>query len=513
MEKKSRFLETIILIAVMILTVVRPGPVLADDQTEEAAGSSASAPEAGPLEDNLVTTKHTAVINGKELSYTAETGTMIVNTADQTCEIFYTAYTLDDTEDLSDRPITFAFNGGPGCCSMYLHIGCLGPRRLELDKDGTAVKMPTRLVDNDNSLLDMTDLVFIDAVGTGYSRPAGNSELEAFIGYDNDNRTIGDFIRQYVSRNDRWESKKYLAGESYGTIRAVGVCNYLADTYSMYLNGLMLISCANDLSTLSPNSGNELPYTMFLPTYAADAWYHKKVSEEYQKMDLEDFLDVVREFVEKEYVPALFAGNQLTKSEKNSIAEKIASYTGLSVDYVLDKNLRISLDEFSEELLHDQKLVIGSYDGRISGPVIGSGDTRVDPSDVSAELAYGSAVNDYFANELGFRTDRTYLPIDYDIMPAWKYPGDASSGFFCQEETIYKCMSANSFLKVWVLCGYYDGATPFYSAEWIYRHIFLNDEQKDNLSFTYYPCGHMIYMEKDSLIQFRKDASAWYSEN
>ena len=246
---KSQVLANIIcvlfILAVMML-VSLCGMLPTAALAEGAPDPAASPQEAAPLQDHLVSTKHTAVINGTELAYTAEAGTVVLTTGGETCEIFYTAYTLDGVEDRTERPITFAFNGGPGVCSMYLHVGCLGPRCIELDENGYAVRMPTRIIDNNNSLLDITDLVFIDAVGTGYSRAAGSSEIDAFIGYENDNRTIGDFIRQYVSRNDRWESEKYLIGESYGTVRAVGVCEYLADAYGMYLNGLALISSAND---------------------------------------------------------------------------------------------------------------------------------------------------------------------------------------------------------------------------------------------------------------------------
>ena len=514
MEKKKGFRRGAFLLALVMLVSLCCGMLPAEAMAEGAPDPAVSSQEAAPLQDNLVTTKHIAVINGKELAYTAEAGTMVLTTGGETCEIFYAAYTLDGVGDRSDRPITFAFNGGPGCCSMYLHMGCLGPRRLELDEDGNVLRMPTRVVDNKNSLLDITDLVIIDAVGTGYSRPAGNSKLEAFLGYENDNRTMGDFIRQYVSRNDRWESEKYLVGESYGTVRAVGVCEYLANRYSMFLNGLALVSTANDYATLCLGGGNELPYAVYFPTYAADAWYHGKVGEEYRQMELADFLDEVRKFVETEYVPALFAGNHLTENEKDALAEKMAAYIGLSKEFIEGRNLRISLEDFVPELLRDQKLSIGRLDGRISGPVT-SGSLDVgdsDPSGAWMGVTFASAANDYIANELGFRTDREYIPINYDIDEEknWPFPVTAGIGYISQENTVYECMSKNSFLKVWVLCGYYDGATPFYAAEWVYRHVFLNEESRDRLSFTYYPCGHMIYMVQDAFDQFRADAEAWY---
>ena len=493
-----------------------------DVQTEEAASANdASGVEESETEettendlssqDNIVTTKHTAVIQGKELPYTAQAGTMVLNTGGSNCEIFYTAYTLDGAEDPSERPITFAFNGGPGASSMTIHSACLGPRRVDVDENGYSKSMPAKMVDNENSLLDLTDLVIIDAVGTGYSRSLEDSN-DPFIGYDNDVRTFGDFIRQYINRNGRWGSKKYVAGESYGTTRAVGICKYLADTYSLNLNGLILISSINDCRSVVPENGNELPYATCIPTFAADAWYQGVLAPEYQEMELEFYLEEVRQFVEDEYVPALFQGTRYTQDELDALAEKYAGYTGLKKDFVLSCNLRVGLDDFLTELLKDKKLVVGRYDGRITGPAtegsIDNGDA--DPSDSVFSLALGNAFNNYVVSELEFQTDRPYIPMSTDINDSWTFPLDSWGGYLSQENIVSDCISENPFLKVWVLCGYYDGATPFYSAEYTFSHVFLNDDLKDNLSFTYYPCGHMIYMEKDAFDKFRKDAEAWF---
>ena len=488
---------------------------------EEADGDAVSsaapeeeaieAKEGDSAEDNIVTTKHTAVIAGKELPYTAEAGTMILETGGYRCEIFYTAYTLDGVEDVSERPVTFAFNGGPGSCSMPLHIGCLGPRRIDVDENGYAKTMPAKVVDNENSLLDLTDLVIIDAVGTGYSRSLEDSD-DPFIGYDNDNRTFGDFIRQYINRNNRWVSKKYVAGESYGTTRAVGICKYLSDTYSLNLNGLILISSINDLSDVVFEEGNEIPYATFIPTYAADAWYHGLLAPEYQEMKLEDYMEQVREFVEDEYVPALFQGSRYAEEEVDAMAEKYAGYTGLKKEFVLSSNLRVGLDDFLTELLKDKKLVVGRIDGRITGPATGGSldSGEADPSSIAFDLSFGNAFNDYVINELEYQTDRPYIPRALEINDAWTFPTDSWGGYLSQEQTINECISKNPFLKVWVLCGYFDGATPFYSAEYTFSHLFLNEDQKDSLSFTYYPCGHMVYMEKASYDKFRQDAEEWY---
>ncbi len=471
-----------------------------------------SVPAAQQPKDNLVTTKHTAVIKGKSIPYTATTGSMVVESGGQLCEMFFTAYTVDD-EKSTDRPITFAYNGGPGSSCSYIHMGCLGPRRVELDDTGAPVSLPAKITDNGNSLLDITDLVFIDPVGTGYSHAVDPDKRDEFIGYDNDIRSVGDFIRLYINRYKRWGSEKYLAGESYGTVRTVGLCKYLSDTYSMFINGLMLISSVNNYASVFEIEGNEIPYATYLPTYAADAWYHKALSDEYTSMKLEDFLDEVREFVSKEYVPALFMGNRITDEEKDQLAGKIASYTGLSKDHVLGNNLRISLEDFCSELLKDKKLMVGRLDGRFTGPVTSGSieDGASDPSEFTIDIATGNTYVDYLTTELEFQTDIPFVPLSLDVNYDWQYPGYNGLGTLSQEQIIYECMSKNPFMKVWVLCGYYDSATPFYGAEWVYSHVFLNDEDKDNLSFTYYPSGHMIYIDKASFDKFRSDAEKWYA--
>jgi len=460
-------------------------------------------PEGAVVQDNLVTTTHKTVIQGKTVNYTATAGTMAVESGGGQCEIFFIAYTRDGVQDLSKRPITFAFNGGPGAASLYINFLCLGPKRMELDELGHAPALPAALVYNGNSLLDLTDLVFIDAVGTGYSRAV--SEEDQFIGYTNDIRTIGDFIRLYVNRNGRWGSPKYLAGESYGTTRAVGLCEYLSDTYSMGLNGLMLISTVNDFSEVFPTPGNELPYALYLPTYAADAWYHGCLEERYQSTVLEEFLDEVRDFVSNEYVPALFKGRSLSDERQEELAKKIASYTGLKKEYLLKANLRVESESFFEELLSEQKLMIGRYDGRFTGPLTSGSN---DPSEFDLDQSLIAAANRCITDELKYQTDTPYIPLSLDINSRWDY--NCNNSFLAQEETIYNCMSANSFLKVWVLCGYYDGATPFYGTEWVYDHVFLDDLHRENLSFSYYPSGHMFYLDSDSFARFREEAEAWY---
>ena len=485
-----------------------------------------NAQASAPPVDHIVTTEHSAVIRGQALDYTATTGTMVVETAGKKCEIFFTAYTMDEDESTagrassarrsgaanrsgaSDRPLTFVFNGGPGSSSEWMHMGFFGPRRIACDDNGEATQFPIVIEDNEYSILDITDLVFIDPVGTGYSKPLEGAELAHFIGYDNDNRTVGDFIRLYVTRYGRWGSPKYLSGESYGTIRAIGLGKYLSEKYALGLNGIMLVSSINDFTTMMEGTASDYTYALYLPTYAADAWYHGKLAPQYQEMKLEDYLEEVRSF--GEFLSALFAGRRLEEAKQKEIAARIAAYTGLDEKDVLMANLRVPYVDFCGKILKDQKLVIGRIDGRYTGPATGGKmeDGDSDPSAAALGDVFGTAVNQYINDELGFHTDQPYEPLSLEVNEKWNYPGSPIG--FSQEKIIYEMMSKNRFLKIWVLCGYYDMATPFFAAEWVYDHVFLNKGYEKNLMFTYYPSGHMIYMHKPSLVEFKEQAERWY---
>ena len=470
----------------------------------------ASAPAAAA--DDPVILQHTAVVQGQSLNYTTTTGYMTVNTEGGACEMFYMAYTLDGVEDPSGRPVTFAYNGGPGSSSQYVQMGFLSPRRIAVDENGEADTFPVAIEDNDYSILDLTDLVFIDPVGTGYSKPAEGVDIENFLGYENDLRSVGDFIRLWTNRNGRWLSPKYLAGESYGTTRSIGLAKYLSDTYSLCLNGIILISCISNFTVvMDQDNPPDLAYVLYLPTYAADAWYHQKLADQYQQMALEDFLKEVRSFAGGEYLSALFRGRSLDDAEKADVAAKVAAYTGLTAEKVAESNLRVDYQTFCKSILADQKLVIGRVDGRYTGPLtsgdMGNGDA--DPSSAAMDGIYGAAVNQYINEELGFHTDMPYTTLSLSVNDAWTFLQNMGSGF-TQENILYETMSKNRFLKVWVLCGYYDLATPFYAAEWGFNHVFVNDDRETNLQFTYYPSGHMIYMHEPSLAQFRKDAEKWF---
>lgn len=463
-----------------------------------------------PREDHLVVTQHTAVIQGQEIAYTATVGTMAMSTALGDYDLFFAAYTKDGTEDPAGRPVTFAYNGGPGAASAFINLGLMGPDHLSLNEEGKITQVPTGTVPNDYSLLDLTDLVFIDPVGTGYSRAANGTDPKVFYNYNNDIKSVGDFIIQYINRNQRWASPKYLAGESYGTTRTAGLCDYLMSQGFLNLNGLMMVSSANNFASLEFTEGNELPYAGFLPTYAAIAHYHGKTAEQYREMELEAFLDEVRDFAGGEYWSALFRGSLLKEGEMDALAEKMAGYIGLKKELILRKNLRIDMDTFCTELLGDEKLFVGRVDGRYTGPAVAGNleDAGADPS-ATTNAAYIEAIRDLYTRKFRYQTDLSYEPLNLVVNAAWTFPQNDNS-ILSQEGILHDCISKNPLMKVWVLCGYYDQATPFFSAEWTYSHLFLNSSLQDNVSFTYYPSGHMFYQHEPSLRQFRQDAEAWF---
>ena len=389
----------------------------------------------------------------------------------------------------------------------------LGPRRVDVNGDGEPTGLPTGLVDNPCSILDMTDLVFIDPVGTGYSRAMKGTDPSDFWTYDADIISVSKFIRLYTSLYGRWGSPKYLSGESYGTVRAVGVADYLATQYDMYVNGAILISSINDMSTALNERDNstDLSYVLTLPSYAAIVWYHGLLDEKYQSMSLEDYMAEVREFARGDYQYALFKGAQLSQAGLDDIAGRIAAYIGLKKEAVIRDNLRVHVDDFCAGLLSDRNLTVGCLDGRLTGPVTDGSPSEggADPSSNTFGTAFGSAINNYFTAELGYQTNLLYVSFGHTPFSTWKYNRDNQA--LDQKKLIRNTMSRNRFMKVWVLCGYYDLSTPFFAAEWVYDHVFLNPENRENLSFTYYPAGHMIYMHQPSLEQFREDAEAWYN--
>lgn len=461
-----------------------------------------------PLEDKVVQTKHSARIGGQEIKYTVTAGTMVMKTeeGDPKATIFYMAYTRDDVNDLSQRPIMFTFNGGPGSSSVWLHLGAFGPRRVEMGDAGALLPPPYKLVDNESSLLDVTDLVFIDPVSTGFSRPAPGESPNQFHGVQEDVQSVGDFIRLYATRNKRWSSPKFLAGESYGTTRAAGLSGYLQQRHGMYLNGIILVSTILNFQTADFNSGNDLPYILYLPTYTAIAWYHKRLPGDLQS-DLKKAVQESEDFANGEYTLALMAGDALPSAKHAEIVKKLARLTGLSEDYIERTNMRVEIERFTKELLRAQRRTVGRIDGRFLGidlDAAGEG-PEYDPSISAIMGPYTAALNDYVRGDLKFDSDLPYEILTGRVAP-WSFK-PYENRYVDVAETLRSAMTQNPFLRVFVAKGYYDLATPFFAADYTFDHLGLDPSLKNHISGAYYESGHMVYAHLPSLAKLKQDTS------
>lgn len=429
-------------------------------------------------------------------------------------KVFFVAYTLDDAGDPSTRPLTFAFNGGPGSSSVWLHMASVGPRRANLTDEGEAPPPPYRLTDNESTWLDRTDLVFIDPVSTGYSRPVAKEDPNQYHGLKEDIASVGDFIRLYTSRNTRWLSPKFILGESYGTTRAAGLSDYLQDRYGLYFNGIILVSSALNFQALEFSPQNNDPYIQFLPSYAASAWYHKKLPADLQAKSVTEVVAAARTFAANDYAMALGRGDLLSAAEKTRLAGELSRYTGLPASDILLWKLRIKDYQFFAHLLRAEGKMLGRLDARFSGfryepGSDGMADPEYDPSSEAVNGPLGAAFNDYVRRELQFESDIPY-ELETDVGP-WNF-GDAASGFPNTAEDLRKAMTRNPYLKVWVTCSYYDLATPFFGAENVIASMNLNPAIRANLRFTYYESGHMLYIHKPSRTKFKSDFETFLND-
>ncbi len=472
------------------------------------------AAEAERATERSSVTTHTLVVEGGELAYTATAGTLLLgpergDEIEPRARLFYIAYTRDGVEDPSRRPVTFAFNGGPGSSSVWLHLGLLGPRRVELgDADGlSAPPPPGRLVDNEYSLLDVTDLVFIDPVSTGFSRVLPEQDARQYHGVSEDIRSVGEFIRLWTTRNGRWHSPKFLIGESYGTLRAAGLAKRLQDELGIYLNGVMLVSTVLDFGTLQASNGNDLPFVTYLPSFAATAWYHGRLGEALQRRPLEEVVAEAREFAIERYAPALLKGSGLGEAEREAIVNELARLTGLSPAFIESHDLRVGQQAFSKELLRKRGLIIGRFDGRVVGHDRLSAGERpdYDPSYAALLGPMTAALNQYVRGELQFESDLNYEILTGDVHP-WTWD-DASNRYLSMVEPLRRAMVTNPHLRVFVANGYYDLATPVMAAEHSVAHLGLPEELRDHLTMGYYPAGHMMYTHLPSLEQLKSDLS------
>jgi carboxypeptidase C (cathepsin A) len=471
--------------------------------------------EKAPPQDNLVVTKHTVRIGGREIKYTVTAGTMVLKeeTPDREKEsegqkpraqVFFVAYTKDGNGSKAKRPLTFSFNGGPGSASVWLHLGVLGPRRVVLQDDGSLPKPPFELTDNEYSLLDETDLVFIDPMNTGYSRPVEGVKPKEWHGFKKDIESVGDFIRLYTTRTNRWLSPKFLIGESYGTTRAAGLSGYLQERHGMYLNGIMLISVVLDFTTLDFNLNNDLPYILFLPGYTATAWYHDVLKPH---KPLQTWLNEAEEFALGDYARALLKGDSLSKEERETIIDRVSMYTGVSRQFVERSKLRLDAFQYFKELLRERGLTVGRLDSRFTGKDrLGVTErAEYDPLLANVMGPYTAGFYDYVRSELKFESDLPYEIISRFVQP-WSF-AEFENKYVNVGETLRKAMTFNPYLKVFIANGYYDLGTPYFATEYTIDHLGLDEELRQNISMGYYEAGHMMYIHMPSLRQMKQDLS------
>jgi carboxypeptidase C (cathepsin A) len=473
-----------------------------DKSASDTAGTAPDQPS-----DELVVTRHTiTTAAGTELDYTVTSGRMVLRREEHTddkfdghqpkAEVFLTSYTLDDGPS-QRRPVTFAFNGGPGSSSVWLHLGLLGPRLADSGDAGALTPPPYDLVDNPHTLLASSDLVFIDPVSTGYSRPTKGEKPKDFHGYEADLESVGEVIRLWTSRHGRWLSPKYLCGESYGTLRAAGLARHLQEKYGMNLNGLMLISTVLDLGLLRGNGHNDTPYAMFLPTYAAIAHYHGL----HGNRPLREVLDEAEAYAARDYPWVLSRGSRLTADERAAAVAKLASLTGLSEDYVDRVELRVEHVRFFTELLRHRRRTVGRLDGRFTGwdTDYGREHWSADPSMDAIMGPYTAAFNHYVRAELGFLSDLPYEVLAHSVNEGWSYK-EFEGQHVSVAEKLSAAMRANPYLRVYVACGYHDGATPYLSAQHTMAHLRVPEQVRANIEFRYYEAGHMMYVHEPSRI-------------
>lgn len=459
--------------------------------------------------ERVVETTHTLKINGKQVRYkaTAAQAHLKDDEGKVKATFFYIAYTKEGVKDQSQRPITFCFNGGPGSSSVWLHMGVLGPKRVAMDDEGHPLK-PYRFVDNEFSLLDVSDLVFIDPVSTGYSRAASGEDPKQFHGFEEDIKSVGEFIRLYTTRNGRWLSPKFIAGESYGTTRAAGLALHMHEEHNMHVDGIVLISAALNFQTFRFCKGNDLPYITYLPAYAATAWYHNKISHDTYS-NLAALLKDAETFAYDQYATALMKGELLTDKEQQEVVQKLSLFTGLSEEYIKKFRLRVPIRHYTKELLRDTERVVGRFDSRFDGIDFSHDKNRMeyDPSLKAALGAFTPTFNHYLRSELKWEEDQEYQILT-NVFP-WDW-GKAKGQYLNVAPDLQEVMSRNPDLKVFIANGYYDLAASYFATQYTINHLDLDPAIRDHITTTFYESGHMMYNHKPSLIKLKQNLTEFY---
>jgi carboxypeptidase C (cathepsin A) len=487
------------------------GAALSSEGTRGEAKATEDEPIDEAAKEREVVRERTIVVDGKRVAYRSRTGTLVLRDAKGKAQasVFYVAYERTDAPKGEVRPITFAFNGGPGSSAVWLQLGTFGPRRVSFPDATTPAPPPYDLVDNDASILDVTDLVFIDPPGTGFSRAVAGVEGKAFWGVEEDAKIVAEFIRLFVARTERWNAPKFLAGESYGTTRAARLAALLHDD-GIFLNGVILVSSILEFQTARFETGNDLPYVLFLPTYAATAWYHGRVAA--KDRPLAEFLADVRTFAGGEYAAALAQGHRISPERRARVVATLESVTGVAAKYWDLADLRVSIHRFIKELRRDERVTVGRLDSRFTGV---DGDhvadaVEEDPSYSAILGPYTAAMNHYLRADLGWEDDRRYEILSGEVNAGWNWSSAAKSSYVNVADDLSEAMRRNPHLRVFVANGYYDLATPFHATEYTLDRLQIPGAAHTRITSKYYEAGHMMYVHPGSLVALRDDLVSFY---
>jgi carboxypeptidase C (cathepsin A) len=504
-----------LMVFAFIVAFGHPARALEPDPSPSPAASAKTTPEHIPGAIPDAVTHHTLMLDGKSLAYTARAGTIVLRNdkGQPTCRMFYTAYTLDGA-DPNTRPITFFYNGGPGSSTIWLRMGSFGPVRVVTSDAQVTPPAPYRYENNPYSLLDATDEVFVDAPATGFSRIIGVGTPKEFFGVDQDVAAFGQFVQSYITNFDRWNSPKFLFGESYGTTRSAALASYLEDK-GIDLNGIVLLSTILNFNldweiNFDPVSigGGDWGYVLYLPTEAAVAWYHHKVSAP----SLPAFLHQVENFAMGEYLDALAKGAQLSAAERDDVVRKLHQYTGLSEQYLRESNLRVPYLRFETELLRGSGQVVGRLDARFatySLDVVGN-EPEWDPADVATSGAFTATFNQYVRQDLHYEPDIPYLTVNYRATRPWDFKHNGVEPTNVAPD-LAAAMTENPHLRVFSANGYFDFATPYFATVYTLNHLNLSPTLQRHISYGFYQSGHMVYLHTPALAEFRRDLESWYA--
>jgi carboxypeptidase C (cathepsin A) len=458
-------------------------------------------------EEKPIVTRHELTVNGKLFKYAVTTGTLPITgaTGETEARIFFIAYTADNAGKAARRPLLFAFNGGPGSSSVWLHLGAMGPKRVKLPDDGSMPPPPYQLIDNADTWLDQADMVFIDPVGTGFSRAVKPDQAGKFFSLKGDIESVGEFIRLYLTRYERWSSPLFLVGESYGTTRAAGLAGHLFE-HGIAFNGIILVSTVLNFSTISFAPGNDLPYALFLPTYTATAWLHNRLPPDAGR-DLPAVLGEVEKWAMTDYLQALGKGDRLSSGERQEIIRRVARYTGLDERYVDNSNLRIDAPRFTAELLRGEKRTVGRFDSRLTGADLfaAAEGPDYDPSLAAVRPPFTAAFNDYVRRELGFKSDSEY----HILGGIGHWDWGANNGFAETSEALRSAFVKNPHMKLFVASGTFDLATPYLATDYTLNHLGLEQAMRQSITAVRYDAGHMLYTDARSRARLKRDVTAF----